>query len=594
MDPSTAQDSTPATATTVTNTPRLLWVGMTVFLIVMVVLGFGSTYGRQLVLGQEISGHAAAETDWVIHLHAAVFMGGMILLLAQTTLVACGRTRLHMTLGGYVGLALGLAVLPAASALAQAPTDGDRDFARSWKGTVHTGELQYRVFFHVQESQDGGLTARLDMPARTISGVPVAVSTDGDSITIGGRKSPHVYRGRLAATGRRIEGRMSPGPFFDGGPLTLTSLAGPVREARLDEPFAEPFRGIVLGGALQQGLFPIRSTGVSTAPIVEAADTLLTTFTPEQRDRATFPVDSDEWRHWTNSPFLERRGVSLRDMTERQRAATRGLLRATLSAKGYELSRDIMRVEAYLARLTGDQDRFGGDNVHVTVMGEPSATEPWGWQIDGHHLVVNAFVLGDQVVVTPRFFGTEPTVIDTGRYAGTKVLQKEQRQGLTFMRSLREPQRRRARADSSKSGDEIRSVPYQDNVQFDNVGLRATELDPEQRRRLLNLIRLYVDHMREGHAEVRMEQVRKHLDDTYFVWIGGVGPKSVYYYRIQSPVVLIEFDHAVRRTIPGPQGPTRDHIHIVVRTPNGGDYGKSLLRQHYDAHADSPDHQHRR
>ncbi|NRP74564.1 hypothetical protein ILFOPFJJ_05486 [Ensifer psoraleae] len=28
--------------------------------------------------------------------------------------------------------------------------------------------------------------------------------------------------------------------------------------------------------------------------------------------------------------------------------------------------------------------------------------------------------------------------------------------------------------------------------------------------------------------------------------------------------------------------PTRGHIHTVVRTPNGNDYGKDLLRQHHD------------
>ena len=28
--------------------------------------------------------------------------------------------------------------------------------------------------------------------------------------------------------------------------------------------------------------------------------------------------------------------------------------------------------------------------------------------------------------------------------------------------------------------------------------------------------------------------------------------------------------------------PTRDHIHVVIRTPNGNDYGKDLLRQHLE------------
>jgi hypothetical protein len=34
--------------------------------------------------------------------------------------------------------------------------------------------------------------------------------------------------------------------------------------------------------------------------------------------------------------------------------------------------------------------------------------------------------------------------------------------------------------------------------------------------------------------------------------------------------------------------PSRDHIHTVVRTPNGNDYGRDLLRQHYAQH----DHAH--
>ena len=60
---------------------------------------------------------------------------------------------------------------------------------------------------------------------------------------------------------------------------------------------------------------------------------------------------------------------------------------------------------------------------------------------------------------------------------------------------------------------------------------------------------------------------------------------SVFYYRIHSPVVLIEFDHQtpVGLTHLYPRGvPYREHIHAVVRTPNGNDYGKDLLRHHYE------------
>ena len=55
-------------------------------------------------------------------------------------------------------------------------------------------------------------------------------------------------------------------------------------------------------------------------------------------------------------------------------------------------------------------------------MGTPSATEPWGWQLDGHHAIVNYFVLGDQVVMTPHFYGSEPVRAESGKYKGTDLV----------------------------------------------------------------------------------------------------------------------------------------------------------------------------
>ena len=95
-------------------------------------------------------------------------------------------------------------------------------------------------------------------------------------------------------------------------------------------------------------------------------------------------------------------------------------------------------------------------------------------------------------------------------------------------------------------------------------------------------------NLRDGHARVQMGDVRRHLDDTHFAWIGGTEPDSVFYYRIHSPVILIEFDHQrpanLRHLANDPAPPNAEHIHTVVRTPNGNDYGKDLLRQHYAAH----------
>jgi hypothetical protein len=81
-----------------------------------------------------------------------------------------------------------------------------------------------------------------------------------------------------------------------------------------------------------------------------------------------------------------------------------------------------------------------------------------------------------------------------------------------------------------------------------------------------------------------MSEVRTYLGETYFGWIGDADPDSVFYYRIHSPVILIEFDHQTPVALEGPREPGRAHIHSVVRTPNGNDYGKDLLRLHYQQH----------
>jgi hypothetical protein len=79
-----------------------------------------------------------------------------------------------------------------------------------------------------------------------------------------------------------------------------------------------------------------------------------------------------------------------------------------------------------------------------------------------------------------------------------------------------------------------------------------------------------------------MDEVKRHLDATYFAWIGDTNASSVFYYRIHSPVVLIEFDHQRPFALRGMGNQSiRQHIHTVVHTPNDNDYGNDLLRQHY-------------
>jgi hypothetical protein len=306
-----------------------------------------------------------------------------------------------------------------------------------------------------------------------------------------------------------------------------------------------------------------------------------------------FAVDDAEWRKWMNQHFYVRQGVSFKEMSEAQRQVGFGLMRAALSARGFDKSRAVMRLNGYLAELVKNFDEYGEYLYHLTVMGTPSDTQPWGWQLDGHHLVINYFVLGDQVVMTPAFMGSEPISATSGQYAGTTVLQEEQDEGLAFMRSLTPEQQKTATVRSDKTGNNALAQAFRDNLVLDYAGLRASELTAPQKERLLGVIEEFVGNIAEGHAKVKMDEVRRHLDATRFAWVGGTADDSPFYYRIHSPVVLIEFDHQSPVALPGPRVPGKAHIHTVVRTPNGNDYGKDLLRQHYEKHKHDARHGHR-
>ena len=289
-----------------------------------------------------------------------------------------------------------------------------------------------------------------------------------------------------------------------------------------------------------------------------------------------------------NQHFYVRQGVGFDEMSEAQRQAAFGLIKASLSAKGLTLTRDIMRLNHTLGELNdNDFVQYGEWFYWMTVMGTPSATEPWGWQLDGHHAIINYYVQGDQVVMTPTFIGSEPVTATSGKYAGTSVLQDEQNRGLAFMNSLDAAARAKATVAPAKTSNNNRTEAFKDNVMLAYQGVKASELPATAQGALADLIGLYVGIMDDGHAKVKMAEVKQHLADTYFSWVGATTPDAVFYYRIHSPVILIEFDHQTPIAIrlpDGSRGPTRQHIHAVMRTPNGNDYGKDLLRQHLLAH----------
>lgn len=337
---------------------------------------------------------------------------------------------------------------------------------------------------------------------------------------------------------------------------------GPVPGQPNTEALEESFRGITANGEPVYGLFPIEATGVAATPVFAAADGFLDALDEEQRKRARFAVDDPAWRNWDPHGDDASRGVALAGMGEAARAAAFELLEASLSARGLELVQALMK-----AGNGGGQS--GGDRPYrIAIMGEPSKSEPWGWQLRGRDLVINYFVLGDQVVMAPVFLGSDAA--SAGRSA---ALQEHQDRGAAMLESLGAAQRQMARIEAEEGGGIVAGA-RSDNAVVRNVGIPASLMDEAQRSRLLELIELYVGNLREGHAAVKMREVETHIGDTYFAWIGGSENGTPSYYRIFSPVILIEFE---RQALAAGGA---EHLHAVVRTPNGNDYGRALLARH--------------
>jgi hypothetical protein len=165
-----------------------------------------------------------------------------------------------------------------------------------------------------------------------------------------------------------------------------------------------PFQGMTTDGHVQHGLFSLAPQDAPTPAMVEAVHALLNLLTHEQRAATCLPIDSELWRHWQNTElYVEHHGLRLDETSATIQEAVMAVLRASLSGKGYDIARGVMRLNRFLGDLVGGPAVLGEWAYTFCVFGSPSESEPWGWQLFGHHLSLNCFVIGRQMVLTPCF-----------------------------------------------------------------------------------------------------------------------------------------------------------------------------------------------
>ncbi len=361
----------------------------------------------------------------------------------------------------------------------------------------------------------------------------------------------------LSETAQAADPTVSPTVGPTGAPTPSATGTAPTGGAggtmTMQTTPTDEFFGLTTDGYRIDDLYAIHNTHVSTTPVRKAATAFLAALTDDQRSETQFGIYDLEWRQWSNVDSYVRNGLNIADLTQAQIAAGRAMLAAALSAKGLLLTDKIRYINDIAGRILDQTDRFNAELYYVTMMGTPSDTAPWGFQFEGHHLVINYFVLGTQVVMTPSFFGSEPTSItDPDNNAEVRVFDEEFAAADTMINSLTTAQRAVAVTSATKTGDNNIAESFKDNLQIDYVGIRATALNRAQKTNLVALIDLFIASTDTGHAKVKLAEIISHLDDTYFSWVGGTGSSDAFYFRIQSPVIYIEFDCE----LPGPLGGT--------------------------------------
>jgi hypothetical protein len=214
--------------------------------------------------------------------------------------------------------------------------------------------------------------------------------------------------------------------------------------------------------------------------------------------------------------------------------------------------------------------------------------QPWGWQLAGHHIDLHAVIVDQRLVLTPAFVGCE--------FEGDTIFRDHRDAALTLMSELGPRRQSRALLHGSMLSAELppalagrvdgrhRAGAGRDNLVLPYQGVRGDEMTTGERELLRGLLKVYLDDLPAGGPrESRTKAVERHLDETHLSWIGRWDEASPFYYRVHSPVVLVEYDNHPGIFLDNDE-PEPFHVHTIVRTPNGGDYAKDLLRNHYQRH----------
>ena len=316
----------------------------------------------------------------------------------------------------------------------------------------------------------------------------------------------------------------------------------------------------------------VHNHGHTVSVMTETANRLLAALSPEQAAKATFPFQDEERTHWFYVP-IERKGLTLGEMSPYQRHLASALLASGLSQAGYIKAVTIMSLEDVLKVTENDSGvRRNPEKYHFTVFGTPSDTGTWGYRVEGHHISQNYTVANGEVVDGPSFFGSNPAEVRQGPRKGLRTLAQEDDLGFAVIHALDEPLQKAAIVDPKAYSDILTTNTRAAALKGQPSGLAASKMNAGQFDALRALAELYARNLPDDIARRRMDQIDKAGRNAWFAWAGGTRPGDPHYYRVQTPSFMIEFDMTQDNA---------NHIHSVWRDLNG-DFAGDLLKAHYE------------
>jgi len=282
----------------------------------------------------------------------------------------------------------------------------------------------------------------------------------------------------------------------------------------------------------------------------EDAQKLLMSFDRERRSDILLEFGDTDRLEWNNLPINEypRKGIPLKEMDDVQKQLVQKLMRTSLSDFGYLQVNWIFWNDE---RRKRDREKannptapyYGHNNYWVTVFGNPSTTENWAWQLEGHHLSINVSFVDGQVATTPLFLGADPAVVPDGPFAGLEILDVPANVSRELMQSLSEEQQQQAIVSEELYEDILTRTGNEPHTQK-LAGLSAQEMNDAQQHMLRQIIEHYVHTFEKAPAQAYLADWKNGLpNDLVFAWSGSVEPGAPIYYRIQSSDFLIEFDN---------------------------------------------------